>query len=93
MVAEPNLWLVACSLISNFAYVRLAFLLLHFKVVWLRVAAKIWLEIADKANQIFCEPPSKSQITRRILGYHFSSWLTATLNLCPIYLKLFVHKL
>ena len=35
----------------------------------------------------------KRQITLRIVGYHFSSRLTATLNLCPIYLKLPVHVL
>ena len=29
----------------------------------------------------------------RIVGYHFSSRLTATLNLCPIYFKLLVHVL
>jgi len=29
----------------------------------------------------------------RIMGYHFSSWLTATLNLCSIYLKLLMHVL
>ena len=29
----------------------------------------------------------KRQITLSILGYHFSSRLTATLHLCPIYLK------
>ena len=33
------------------------------------------------------------QISLRIVGYHFSSRLTATLNLCPIYLKLLVHVL
>ena len=33
------------------------------------------------------------QITFRIMGYHFSSRLTATLNLCLIYLKLLVHVL
>ena len=33
------------------------------------------------------------QITLRIVSYHFSSRLTATLNLCPIYLKLLVHVL
>ena len=33
------------------------------------------------------------QITLRIVGYHFPSQLTATLNLCPIYLKLLVHVL
>ena len=27
-------------------------------------------------------------ITLRIVGYHFSSWLTATLNLCLIYFKI-----
>ena len=27
------------------------------------------------------------------LGYHFSSQLTATLNVCPIYLKRIVHVL
>ena len=31
--------------------------------------------------------------TLRIVGYHFSSPLTATLNICPIYLKLLVHVL
>ena len=31
------------------------------------------------------------QITLRIMGYHFSSRLTATLNLCLIYLKLLLH--
>jgi len=31
------------------------------------------------------------QITLRIVGYHFSSRLTATLNICPIYLKLLLH--
>ena len=30
------------------------------------------------------------QITLRIVGYRFSSQLTAPLNLCPIYLKLLV---
>ena len=38
-----------------------------------------------------------SQMTRGkfllIVGYHFCSGLTATLNLCSIYLKLFVHVL
>ena len=33
------------------------------------------------------------QITLRIVGYHLSSRLTATLNLCRIYLKLLVHVL
>ena len=33
------------------------------------------------------------QITLRTMGYHFSCRLTATLNLCPIYLKLLVHVL
>ena len=28
------------------------------------------------------------QITLRIVGYHFFSWLTATLNLCLIYFKI-----
>ena len=28
-----------------------------------------------------------------IVGYHFSSRLTATPNLCPIYLKLLLHVL
>ena len=28
------------------------------------------------------------QITLRIVGYHFSSWLTATHNLCLIYFKI-----
>ena len=37
--------------------------------------------------------PSKRQITLRIVGYHISSRLTATLNLCPIYLKLLVPVL
>ena len=31
--------------------------------------------------------------TLRIVGYHFASRLTATLNLCPIYLKLLEHML
>ena len=31
------------------------------------------------------------QITLRIMGYHFSSRLTVTLNLCLIYFKLLVH--
>ena len=33
------------------------------------------------------------QITLRIVGYHYSSQLTASLNLYPIYLKLLVHVL
>ena len=33
------------------------------------------------------------QIILRIVGYHFSSRLTAILNLCSIYLKLLVHLL
>lgn len=33
------------------------------------------------------------QITLRIVGYHFSSWLRATLNLWVIYFKLLVHML
>ena len=33
------------------------------------------------------------QIALRIVGHHFSSRLTATLNLCLIYLKLLVHVL
>ena len=33
------------------------------------------------------------QITLRIVDYHFSSQLTATLNLCLIYLQLLVHVL
>ena len=33
------------------------------------------------------------QITLRIAGFHFSSRLTTTLNLCSIYLKLLVHVL
>ena len=33
------------------------------------------------------------QIILRIVGYHFSSRLTGTPNLCPIYLKLLVHVL
>ena len=33
------------------------------------------------------------QITLRIVGYHFSSHLTATLNLCWINLKVLVHGL
>ena len=35
----------------------------------------------------------KRQVTLRIVGYHFSSQLTATLNLCHIYLKLLGHVL
>ena len=43
----------------------------------------------------------KYQATRRLafsflpndnVGYHFSSRLTAILNLCPIYLKIFTHQ-
>ena len=37
--------------------------------------------------------PNQRQITLRIVGCHFSSQLTATLNVCPIYLKLLVHVL
>ena len=33
------------------------------------------------------------QITLRIVGYHLSFQLTATLNLCQTYLKLLVHVL
>ena len=33
------------------------------------------------------------QIPLRIVGYYFSSLLTAPLNLCPIYLKVLVHVL
>ena len=33
------------------------------------------------------------QITLRIVGYHFSSQLTASLTLCLIYLKFLVHML
>ena len=33
------------------------------------------------------------QITLSIVGYHFSSRLTAIINLGPIYLKLLVHVL
>ena len=36
---------------------------------------------------------SQRQITLRIVGYLLTSRLTATLNLCPIYLKLLVHVL
>ena len=36
---------------------------------------------------------SYRHITLRIVGYHFSSRLIATLNLCPVYLKLVVRML
>ena len=36
---------------------------------------------------------SLRQITLGIVGYHFSSRLTATLNICSIYLKLLVYVL
>ena len=36
---------------------------------------------------------TQRQITLKIVGYHFSSQLTATLNLCLIYVKLLVHVL
>ena len=36
-------------------------------------------------NRLFLEA---AQITLRIVGYHLSSRLTATLNLCSIYLKI-----
>ena len=41
----------------------------------------------------FSEISNQRQITLRIVGFHFSSRLTATLNLCLIYLKLLVHVL
>ena len=45
-------------------------------------------------NSIPCNLDMKQrQITFRILGYHFSSRLTANHDLCPIYLKLLVHVL
>ena len=34
---------------------------------------------------------NQRQITLRIVGYNFSSRLTATLHLCPIYPKLLLH--
>ena len=34
------------------------------------------------------EVPTSRQITVRIVGYHFTSWLTATFNLCMIYFKI-----
>ena len=47
---------------------------------------------AENDSRLTCTYTYKGQITLRIVGYHFSSRLTATLNLFPIYLKLLVLK-
>ena len=37
-------------------------------------------------------PTKGKSVLDRIVGYHSSSWLTAHLNLCPIWPKLLVHE-
>ena len=58
-----------------------------FKKNQILVHIKFILCIVGKQHYLAC-----SRIyTLRIVGYHFSSQLRATLNLCPIYLKLLLH--
>ena len=54
-----------------------------------RVDACACIHISRLTNTAQCQ----RQITLRIVGYPFSSRLTATLNLCSIYLKLLVYVL
>ena len=56
-------------------------------------------KLADELNRDMQSLTGKNLVTTRgkslleLLAYHFSSVLTATLNLCLIYLKLLVHML
>ena len=54
-----------------------------------------WISENSCSHSTLWQTPSQSwsKTKQKILAYHFSSRLTATLNLCSIYLKLLVHVL
>ena len=53
----------------------------HYYVPFLKLSTSFSAKFVSRGKSLW------------IVGYHFSFWLTATLNFCPIYLKLLVHVL
>ena len=64
-------------------------------LIWLpdkqEILTMVYRKYLDFFFSILCR--GKSLLELSVTTYHFASRLTATLNLCSIYLKLFVHVL
>ena len=53
-----------------------------------QIKEKIYQSLKDDVSYCWFDIIEANQITLKIMGYHFSSRLTATLNICPIYFKI-----
>ena len=65
----------------------------YYLLLTIAVSVAQSLSFFSQISSLITAHSLERQIPLRIVGYHFTSRLTATLNLCLIYLKLLVDVL